>query len=124
MLKKTFIIVALFITVSGCAQIIKKLPPPFDYATGEYVSIDQMSTFTDKITTKDDVIGVIGQPSKKSEVAGTEIWSYEFKFFPGFQSTKKEYIETTFFEFDNRGVLTKHYKNVVNTQNGRAITEK
>lgn len=117
MFKKVFVIAALFVAVSGCAQIAK-VSAPLDYTTGVNVSPAQMATFVDKKTTKSDVIGVLGQPGNKSEVAGTEIWSYGYTFIPGVPFTSKKNVsETTVFEFDKRGVLSKHYKTAANTQN-------
>lgn len=117
MLKKIFVIAALFVAVSGCAQIAK-VSSPLDYTTGVSVSPAQMAKFIDKKTTKSDVVGVLGQPGSKSEVAGTEIWSYGYTFIPGVPFTSKKNVsETTVFEFDKRGVLAKHYKSAVNTQN-------
>lgn len=116
MFKKAFVIAALFVAVSGCAQIAK-VGAPLDYTTGVSVSAAQMSTFVDKKTTKNDVIEALGQPGNKSEVAGTEIWSYGYTFIPGIPFTSKKNVsETTVFEFDKRGVLSKHYKTAANTQ--------
>jgi outer membrane protein assembly factor BamE (lipoprotein component of BamABCDE complex) len=117
MFKKAFVIAALFVAVSGCTQIAK-VGAPLDYTTGVSVSAAQMSTFVDKKTTKNDVIEALGQPGNKSEVAGTEIWSYGYTFIPGIPFTSKKNVsETTVFEFDKRGVLSKHYKTAANTQN-------
>lgn len=117
MFKKAFFIAALFVAVSGCAQIAK-VSAPLDYTTGVNVSAAQMAAFTDKKTTKSDVIGALGQPGTKSEVAGTEIWNYGYTFIPGVPFTSQKNVsETTVFEFDKRGVLSKHYKTAANTQN-------
>lgn len=117
MLKKIFVVAALFVAVTGCSQIAK-VSAPLDYTTGVNVSAAQMATFVDNKTTKNDVISAIGQPGSKSEVAGNEIWSYGYTFIPGVPFTSKKNVsETTVFEFDKRGVLAKHYKSAANTQN-------
>ncbi|WP_421556768.1 hypothetical protein [Pseudomonas kitaguniensis] len=117
MFKNIFMVAALFVAVSGCAQIAK-VSAPLDYTTGVNVSTAQMANFTDKKTTKDDVVSALGQPGNKSEVAGNEIWSYGYTFIPGVPFTSKKNVsETTVFEFDKRGVLAKHYKTGANTQN-------
>lgn len=121
MLKKVFIVAALYVAVTGCQQMAK-VSSPLDYTTGVNVSSAQMASFTDKKTTKDEIVGALGQPGSKSEVAGNEIWSYGYSFIPGVPFTSKKNVsETTVFEFDKKGVLAKHYKTAANTQNSNAL---
>lgn len=111
----------LVLAVTGCQQI-GSMSAPLDYSTGVNISTAQMQTFTDKKTTKADVLSTLGHPSSKTEVAGNEVWGYGYTFIPGVPFTgKKNISETTMFEFDKRGVLVQHYKTASNGQSGNAL---
>lgn len=121
MFTKLISVATLIVVVTGCQQIAN-VSAPLDYSTGTNVSAAQMSAFTENKSTKDDVVKSIGQPDNKSEVSGTEIWSYGYTFIPGVPfTTKKNLSETTVFEFNKRGVLTKHYKTGTDTQSSNPL---
>jgi outer membrane protein assembly factor BamE (lipoprotein component of BamABCDE complex) len=98
MLKKIVAVVGLAVALNGCS-------------TGVNVSSTQMASFTDKQSTKDDVINALGQPESRSvEADKNEEWTYGYTFNPGIPFTSKKSLnKTTVFEFDDHGVLAKHY---------------
>ncbi|WP_443694941.1 hypothetical protein [Pseudomonas sp.] len=110
MFMKVFACAALIVVLGGCQQI-GAATAPLDYTSGVNVSAAQMAGFIDKKSTQNDVISQIGQPGSKAEVLGKEVWSYAYSFGPGIPFTgKKDFNETTVFEFDKHGVLINHYK--------------
>lgn len=97
MLKEVVAVFGVAIAIAGCS-------------TGANVSQTQMAAITDKQSTKNDVINVLGQPDSRAVQAGkNEEWTYGYTFigipFTGLASKSK----TTVFKFDDSGVLVKHY---------------
>lgn len=98
MLKEMFAVVGMAVAINGCS-------------TGVTVNSTQMASLTDDQSTKDDVINALGQPESRSVEAGkNEEWTFGYTFQPGVPFTSQKSLnKTTVFEFDDHGVLAKHY---------------
>ncbi|PSM53310.1 hypothetical protein CRN67_00245 [Campylobacter blaseri] len=96
-------ILAVLLLFSGCANIVDFGA----YTKGTEVTQAQMDLLTINKSKKSDVERIIGYPQRKSSVGKTEIWYYDF--------TKIRHIgsnidESSVFEFNKKGILTKKYK--------------
>jgi len=96
-LSKTIATIVLSFSITGCS-------------VGTNVSKAKLAEFVDNQSTKEDVIKAFGQPESRGVAEGEdEEWTYGY-FFIGIPFTNlKSYSRTSVFQFDKRGVLTKHY---------------
>jgi outer membrane protein assembly factor BamE len=92
--------IALSLTACGGASNIGK------YETGQYVTPEQMASFVDKKTKKNEVIAAIGHPNRKAEVNKREVWYYDYNMIKSFG---KGVNESAVFEFE-KDILVQHYK--------------
>jgi predicted small lipoprotein YifL len=86
------------------------------YKTGTQITQEQMEKLTDKKTTQSGALTILGEPSRKAEVSGKEIWYYDFSQI-GQAYVGKNINETTVLEF-KKGVLLTHYK--TNSNSGQS----
>lgn len=97
MLKNITAFIVLAIAISGCS-------------TGSSVSQEQMAAFTDKQSTKKEVINVLGQPQSRVIASGeNEKWTYGYTFIGVPFTDLPSKSKTAVFEFDKSDVLVKHY---------------
>lgn len=97
-----FSIFAMFL-FAGCAAI-----QDFGaYKDGVEVSTSQMKQIKVGKSKMSDVERIVGYPSTKQETKKGEIWRYPFTKIRHFGSNVNE---TTVFEFNKKGVVTKKYK--------------
>lgn len=97
------------VLLSGCAGV-HKVADKLDMKTGTYVAPEKMSTFVKGKTRQSDVIASIGYPSSKTEVKGTEVWTYPYTLITAIPFVGENEFENTVFEFNSAGVLTNAYK--------------
>jgi len=76
--------------------------------TGTQISQEQMDEINSK-SKQADVVAIVGQPNRKTQVGAKEIWYYDFSQI-GQAIIGKNINETTVFEFDSKGMVTAHYK--------------
>ncbi|MCW6034539.1 hypothetical protein [Pantoea sp. JK] len=88
-------------TLTGCSAL--------DYKSGTSVSNAQLAAFKPGNTTQDDVVKAIGNPPKKDEVNGKEIWSYPYTKIAAIPFMPNA-SETTVFEWSKKGKLLNAYK--------------
>ncbi|UPG86394.1 outer membrane protein assembly factor BamE [Luteibacter aegosomatis] len=79
----------------------------FSSRTGTEVTTEQLASFKFGKTTREDVVSAIGNPTRKSELMGKEIWTYYFTMSTALGANRDE---NTVFEFDKKGVLLNAYK--------------
>lgn len=104
-IKGTLVAAALSIAVlSGCSTVAK-----LDSTSGTSISQEQLNSFTKGKTRREDVVAKVGQPPRKSEVMGKEVWSYPYTLIAAMPFAPNK-SETTVFEFDKNGVLLSAYK--------------
>lgn len=102
-IKKSIIVIAA-LTLTACGSM-----GDFGaYKTGTQISQEQMDKLTNNKTTTSGAVAVLGEPSRKAEVSGKEIWYYDFSQI-GQAVIGKNINETTTLEF-KKGVLVSHYK--------------
>lgn len=111
-----FAVVALTVaTMAGCSAL--------DHKTGTQISQETLNSFTKGKTRREDVIAAIGQPPRKSEVMGKEVWNYTFTRIAAMPFQPNEH-EDAVFEFDKKGVLLNAYKTSGSAgQSGNALLD-
>lgn len=77
------------------------------YTEGTEISSQTMDKLVVGKTNKKDIEKLIGYPLDKQKIGKTEIWRYPFQKIRSFGSNINE---TTVFEFNRKGILTKKYK--------------
>ncbi|PLV63674.1 MULTISPECIES: hypothetical protein [unclassified Erwinia] len=87
--------------LSGCSAL--------DYKSGTQVSAQQMAQFQKGKTTQDQVVQAIGNPPKKAEVNGKEIWTYNYTKIAGLP-LMPNVNESAIFEWSKKGELLNAYK--------------
>jgi outer membrane protein assembly factor BamE (lipoprotein component of BamABCDE complex) len=97
------------VLLSGCAGV-HKFADKLDMKTGTYVAPEKMSTFVKGKTRQSDVIASIGYPSSKTEIKGTEVWTYPYTLITAIPFVGENKFENTVFEFNSAGLLTNAYK--------------
>lgn len=97
------------VLLSGCAGV-HKVADKLDMKTGTYVAPEKMSTFVKGKTRQSDVIASIGYPSSKTEIKGTEVWTYPYTLITAIPFVGENKFENTVFEFNSAGLLTNAYK--------------
>jgi outer membrane protein assembly factor BamE len=103
-IKKSIIVMAA-LTLTACGSM-----GDFGaYKTGTQISQEQMDKLIDKKTTQSNAIALLGQPNRKAELGGKEIWNYDYTQI-GQAIVGKNINETTVLEFNKHGVLVTHYK--------------
>jgi outer membrane protein assembly factor BamE len=95
--------------LQGCAGV-HKVADKLDMKTGTYVAPEKMSTFVKGKTRQADVIASIGYPSSKTELKGTEVWTYPYTLITAIPFVGENKFENTVFEWNKSGVLTNVYK--------------
>jgi outer membrane protein assembly factor BamE (lipoprotein component of BamABCDE complex) len=107
LMNKTLMVLS-FASLAACGSI----PGVSDIGamkTGIQVSQAQMDQVFDARTKQSDVVALVGQPNRKTQVGANTIWYYEFTQI-GQAIIGKNINETTVFEFNNKGVVVAHYK--------------
>ena len=79
------------------------------YTQGKEVTAAQLEGFVVGKSTKADVEQVVGNPQRKQDLNGGEIWYYDFTKISA-NPFGGNVDESTVFEFSKKGVLTKKYK--------------
>ena len=79
------------------------------YTQGKEVSTAQLEAFVVGKSTKADVEQSVGNPQRKQDLNGGEAWYYDFTKI-SINPFGGNVDESTVFEFDKKGVLTKKYK--------------
>lgn len=97
MLKLLFAALTAFI-ISGCA-----------YTTGTEVKPQALDQIKVNKSTKSDVEKIVGYPPRKQAFGSGEIWYYDYQAI-GYIPFTGNTNETTVFEFNSKGVVTKKYK--------------
>lgn len=108
-MKKVALFAAAALTVSmltGCANG----RTPLDYETGVYVAPEKVQELKAQKATQTQVISAIGYPSTKTEVAGKEIWKYEYNLITAVPFVGKNKAESAVFEWSRAGKLLDAYK--------------
>lgn len=77
--------------------------------TGTQVMAEQMSQVIDNKTTQAEVVSLLGQPNRKAQAGGKEVWYYDFTQI-GQAVIGRNISETTAVEFNGKGVVVSHYK--------------
>ena len=108
-MKKVALLAAAALTVSmltGCANGRS----PLDYETGTFVAPEKVQELKASKATQTQVVNAIGYPSSKSEVAGKEIWKYEYNLITAISFVGKNKAESAVFEWTRSGKLLDAYK--------------
>ncbi|KQW19813.1 MULTISPECIES: hypothetical protein [Pseudomonas] len=108
-MKKATLLAAAVLAVSmltGCANGRS----PLDYETGTYVAPEKVQALKDSKATQSQVVSAIGYPSSKSEVAGKEIWQYQYNLITAIPFVGKNKAESAVFEWNKAGKLLDAYK--------------
>lgn len=96
------------LTVSACGTV----PGMADFGAmknGTQVTQDQMAQIVDNMTTQAQVVGLLGQPSRKLQVGKTEVWEYDFTQI-GQAVIGRNLNETTSFVFNKQNIVVSHFK--------------
>lgn len=102
-------------SMSGCSAL--------DHKTGNQVSQETLKSFIKGKTRREDVIAAVGQPPRKSEVMGKEVWNYTFTRIAAMPFQPNVH-EDTVFEFDKKGILINAYKTTGSAgQSGNALLD-
>lgn len=99
-----FAATALATALNGCSLMSK-----LDTVSGTEVTQENLKSFQNGKTTRQEVISALGHPPQKSEVLGNEVWTYPFTRITA-MPTSPNVSESTVFEFDKKGVLLNAYK--------------
>ena len=94
--------------LTGCGAV-PGLADVGAYKTGVQVTDAQMAQIVDRKSTQADVVALIGQPPRKAQVGGKEVWYYDFNQI-GQAYIGRNINETTAIEFNAKGVVQSHYK--------------
>lgn len=108
-MKKVTLLAAAALTVSmltGCANGRS----PLDYETGTYVAPEKVQALKASKASQTQVVSAIGYPSSKSEVAGKEIWQYQYNLISAIPIFGKNKAESAVFEWNKAGKLMDAYK--------------
>lgn len=79
------------------------------YTQGTEVSEDKLNQLNVGKSTKADVESLVGNPQRRSDISGGEAWYYDFSKISA-NPFGGNVDESTVFEFNKKGVLTKKYK--------------
>ena len=77
------------------------------YVSGTEITQAQMNALVNGTATKDHVVAAVGRPNRREEIAGKEVWYYDFTKIRHFGGNVSE---STVFEFDTAGKLVDKYK--------------
>lgn len=102
-MKKSYLMILLVTFFIGCSNI----QDVGAYVEGTEITQEQMLQIKEGVSKKSDVENIIGYPSSKQEMKNSEIWRYPYTKIRNFGSNISE---TTVFEFDTKGIVTKKYK--------------
>lgn len=97
------------LALSGCSY--DRLASLSVHEEGVKVSPAQYSTFIPGQTASDEVVKLIGEPSRVQKKAGREIWVYiHQRFNSNPMVTPENSYHAVFLQFDKQGVLQKRWR--------------
>lgn len=97
------------LAMTGCSY--DRLASLSVHEEGVKVSPEQYSTFIPGQTASDDVLRLIGEPSRVQEKAGREIWIYTHqRFNSNPMVTPENSFQAVFLQFDKHGILQKRWR--------------
>lgn len=108
-MKKTllaFAIISGFI-LSGCNSLPEGVKDFGAYKSGTKITEEVMQQVKEKTSKQEDVIRLVGYPTRKEQISGKESWYYDYSRISHVASAENE---TTVFEFNSKGILTAHYR--------------
>lgn len=125
-MKELFTCFLLLLALSGCAKITDITSSIYGvkaYETGIYVSQEQMNEFIDGKTNQSFIVEKLGHPNNKAQINNNEIWYYDYSKVAAY-SYEENINESCVFEFNNKGILTSHYKtNQRNSKTGNPLLD-
>jgi len=90
------------------------------YETGVFITQEKIHSLVVGRSTQNNVSDLVGHPMRKTQLGQSELWYYDYS---KIRHIGNNVNESTVFEFNKQGILTKSYKTGTSKNTGNALAD-